>query len=171
VPPCDDLAQRLHQLEERLRALEDAEAIRSLKARYAELADARYRGGRVAEPQELARLGDEVAGLFTEDAEWDGGPGLGVCRGRAAIAERFRTPTLLFARHYFVSPRIQLTGDRARADWEVLAPCTTRDGRPHWMAGVEHDEYRRVDGRWLHARMQLELVFFAPHERGWAKKN
>jgi hypothetical protein len=153
----------------RLRALEDAEAIRRLKTRYASLVDARYAAGGPRPPAELAHLAAEIAGLFTEDAVWDGGA-LGLCQGREAIRARMAEPTLLFSRHYFVSPLIDVDGDRARGRWELLAPCTLRDGRPAWMAGTEDDEYARVDGAWLHTRMALTVHFFAPHERGWSTR-
>jgi len=54
---------RLERLERRLQALEDAEAIRNLKARYAALCDAQYDA-------------DGIVMLFTEDALWES-PGLG----------------------------------------------------------------------------------------------
>jgi len=165
-----DLTARIEALERRLAALEAAEAIRNLKARYASLVDGRYRpGGGVVEATELDRLASEISALFTGDALWDGGKGLGTCQGRDAIRERFRDPTLLFSWHYFVKPRIRIADDRAEARWDLLAPCTTKDGRPHWMAGVEDDAYRRVEGRWLHSRMKLSLVFMAPHDRGWVR--
>lgn len=165
-----DLETRLRALEARLGVLEDVEAIRLLKARYGELVDERYAGGAPRSPAELERIAGEIADLFTEDALWEGGAALGVCRGRAAIRERFAVPTLAFSWHYFVKPQIQVAGDAARARWDLLAPCTSRDGRAMWMAGVEDDEYRRVDGRWLHQRMALRVVFLAPHDRGWARK-
>ena len=165
-----DLEARLHTLEARLGVLEDVEAIRRLKARYGELVDERYAGGAPRSPAELERIAGEIADLFTEDALWEGGAALGTCRGRAAIRERFAAPTLAFSWHYFVKPRIEVTGDSARARWDLLAPCTSREGRAMWMAGVEDDEYRRVDGRWLHQRMALRVVFLAPHDRGWGRK-
>jgi SnoaL-like domain len=64
-----DLA-RLERLERRLQALEDAEAIRNLKALYAALCDAQYDA-------------DEIAMLFTEDALWES-PGLGRFEGARA---------------------------------------------------------------------------------------
>ena len=164
-----EAAGSLHALEMRVRALEDVEAIRGLKARYAELVDARYAEGRVVEPATLATLAGRIAALFTEDAVWDGGAALGVCRGRAAIRERMATPTLHFSWHYFVKPRIEVQGDDATGRWDLLAPCTTADDRAMWMAGVEDDVYARVGGQWLHARMKLRVVFMAPHDRGWAK--
>ncbi len=164
-----DLENRVRALEGRLRALEDVEEIRRLKARYGELADRRYADGVPADRDALERIAGELAELFTEDAEWDGGSALGLCTGREAIRRRFAEPTLGFAWHYFVKPQIHVDGDRARATWDVLAPCSDAKGRPLWMAGVEDDEYRRVDGRWLHSRMKLSVVFMAPHERGWRK--
>jgi hypothetical protein len=165
-----ELGARLEALERRLRVLEDAEAIRRLKAHYAELVDARYARGRPLPAEELEPLARRIAALFSADAVWDGGPALGVCRGREAIRQRFLQPTLHFSWHYFVKPRIDVDGDRARATWDVLAPCTTTDDRPHWMAGVEEDEYARVDGEWLHSRMRLRVVFMAPHARGWVRE-
>jgi hypothetical protein len=165
-----DLEARLRTLEARLGVLEDVEAIRLLKARYGELVDERYAGGAPRSPAELDRIAGEIAELFTEDALWEGGAALGTCRGRAAIRERFAAPTLAFSWHYFVKPRIEVTGDSARARWDLLAPCTSREGRAMWMAGVEDDDYRRVDGRWLHQRMALRVVFLAPHDRGWGRK-
>src|SRR5438046_9688951 len=83
----DNLA-RLERIERRLQALEDAEAIRNLKARYAALCDDQYDA-------------DGIAALFTEDALWDS-RALGRFEWRAAIRGLFRGASgiLLFASHY-----------------------------------------------------------------------
>jgi len=168
VETVEELARRVRALEARLRAVEDVQAIHRLKARYGQLADARYGRAGVKPPEELEEIADAISALFTEDAVWDGGRALGVARGRDAIRERFREPTLLFSLHWFVKPDIAVTADRARGTWDVLAACTTRDGRPAWMAGREEDEYVRAPGAvWLHARMKLDVAFLAPHETGW----
>lgn len=165
-----DHSARIEQLEQRLADLEAAEAIRNLKGHYAEWVDRRYqRGGGVVARAELETVADRIADLFSSDAIWDGGKALGICEGRAAIRERFLDPTLLFSWHYFLKPRITVHGETAEARWDILSPCTTKDGRPHWLAGVEDDTYRREDGRWLHTRMKLDVVFMAPHERGWVR--
>jgi ketosteroid isomerase-like protein len=70
-----DLA-RLEGMELQLQALEDAEAIRNLKARYAALCDDQYDA-------------DGIAALFTEDALWES-PALGRFEGREAIRGFFR---------------------------------------------------------------------------------
>ncbi len=165
-----ELERTVRDLSARLRRVEDVEAIRELKARYGEVTDSRYREGVLGNREALGPIADEIASMFSEDAVWDGGPALGLCEGRAAIRERFLEPTLQFAHHFFVKPRIEVDGDRARGRWDILAPCTTLDGRACWMAGVEDDEYVRVDGLWLHSRMQLEMIFMAPYDRGWVKQ-
>jgi hypothetical protein len=169
MPTPEELSARIAALERRLAAVEDVQAIERLKARYAELVDARYSRGSVVEAAKLAETARAIAELFTEDAVWDGGKALGVARGRGEIAARMREPTLLFSWHYFLKPRIEVEGEAARARWDILSPCTTRDGRPHWMAGVEEDAYRKLGGRWLHSQMKLSVVFLAPHATGWEK--
>ena len=165
-----ELERRLETLERRLRAVEDAEAIRTLKARYAELVDARYTRSGPKPAAEIEPIATKLAQLFSEDAVWDGGARLGVCTGREAIRTRFLEPTLDFSWHFFLKPRIEVDGDCARGTWDILSPCTTREGRAMWMVGVEEDEYVRRDGTWLHSSMRLEVVFMAPYERGWAKR-
>jgi hypothetical protein len=166
----EQVAAEVAALRGRLDVAEATLALHDLKARYAALVDARYEGGAVVGPERLAALAEEIAELFTPDAVWDGGSALGVAEGRAAIAERMQAPTLCFSRHLFVSPQLRVAGDRASGRWELLAPCTTADGTPHWMAGVEHDEYERgPDGRWRHRRMALTTTFFAPTDTGWRR--
>jgi ketosteroid isomerase-like protein len=67
---------RLERMERRLQALEDAEAIRNLKSRYAALCDDNYDA-------------DGIAALFAEDATWES-LGLGRFEGRDAIRAFFR---------------------------------------------------------------------------------
>ena len=167
--PIDELTRQVAELRVRLEAAEAVQAIQNLKARYAQLVDERYVRGKVAPEEKVAAIAEEIAALFTADGVWDGGPALGVSTGREQIAARMRAPTLVFSWHFFLKPQIHVEGDRARARWDILSPCTTKDGKPHWMVGFEDDEYRRVDGAWLHTRMKLTTVFLAPHETGWQK--
>src|SRR5579863_432276 len=144
----DDLRAELQRLHERVDAVESVLAIEELKATYGELVDRRFSRGAVIDDVALQSVVDEIATLFTEDAVWDGGPVLGVAKGRAAIAARLRSPTLVFSRHLFLKPRIRVSGESASARWDLLCPCRTPDGRSWWMSGYEDDEYRREEGRW-----------------------
>src|ERR1700741_1972090 len=92
---------RLEQIERRLQALEDAGAIRNLKARYAALCDNQYDA-------------DGIASLFTEDAVWESPP-LGRFEGREAIRSFFRGASGIFsfAIHYSRNGHIQVDGDSA----------------------------------------------------------
>src|SRR5437870_169961 len=95
-PQHIDMA-RVAQLEHRVQALEDVNAIRHLKARYAAYCDDQYNP-------------DGIAALFTEDAVWES-QGLGRFEGRHAIREFFRGASRLFtfAIHYTeVPPRKML---------------------------------------------------------------
>jgi hypothetical protein len=164
-----ELEARVALLEGRLAEAEAVQEIFRMKARYGELVDARTAPGvDDARRRELAR---EIAGLFTADGIWDGGPGNGRCEGRAAIEERLAKQTLAFSWHFFVKPQLRVAGERAWGTWDLLAPFTSADGRAMWMTGVEHDEYVREDGLWLHRSMQLHVVFACSHEKGWARRS
>ncbi len=164
----DRLAAEIAALSDRVRRTEDTLAIYELKARYGELVDGRYVRGAVTDDERLYALSNEIAALFTRDAVWNGGPGLGTAVGREAIAEQMRRTTLVFSRHLFVKPHIRLDGDRAWGRWDLLCPCKSSDGTSMWMCGYEDDEYARDDeGQWLHHNMRLTTVFYSPTDKGF----
>jgi hypothetical protein len=169
VTTLDELAATVDRLAARVDRAESVLAIHDLKARYGELVDARFTRGRPVDGERLTELARRAADLFTEDAVWDGGVGLGLARGRTEIARRLAEPTLVFSRHLFVTPRIDVDGDRAIGRWELLCPCTRPDGTALWMSGVEDDTYTRVAGTWLHASMTLTTVFVSPAGTGWPR--
>jgi uncharacterized protein (TIGR02246 family) len=148
---------RLERLERRLQALEDAEAIRNLKARYAALCDQQYDA-------------DGIAALFTEDALWDS-PGLGRFEGREAIRSFFHGASAIFsfAIHYSLNGQIKVEGDTARARWYLFMPCTVAAGnRAMWRASIDHEIYARVGGTWMFASKLSEPLMSVPFETGWA---
>jgi hypothetical protein len=165
----DELAERVGRLELRLDRAESVLALHELKARYGELVDARFARGAPVAPELLTDLARRTAALFTEDGVWDAGPTLGVARGRNEIAARLTASTLVFSRHFFVKPRLEVDGDRATGRWDLLSPCTRPDGTSLWMAGYEDDVYERVDGVWLHRSMTLTTLFISPAGTGWPK--
>jgi hypothetical protein len=169
MPTIEELADELARLRARVETSESILQIHALKARYADLVDRRFSKGKVVDPDTLARTAREIADLFTPDGVWDGGPGLGVGTGRAAIIERLERPTLTFSRHLFVKPMIEVQGDQATATWDLLCPCQRHDGTSFWMCGSETDRYVRVDGSWLHETMTLTSFFMAPVPDGFGR--
>ena len=163
----EEMAAQLVEVQQRLADVESVLAIQSLKARYGALVDERFVKGAVIDAVALARVADDIAALFTEDGVWDGGPGLGQAIGRAEIAVRLRQPTLVFSRHFFLNPRIDVEADVARARWDLLSPCRRPDGTSYWMSGYEDDVYARVGGQWLHRSMTLTTVFMSQVGEGW----
>jgi len=149
---------RLERMERRLQLLEDAEAIRNLKARYAALCDNQYDA-------------DGIAKLFTEEAVWES-PGLGRFEGWDAIRNFFRGASAIFsfAIHYSLNSHIEVEGDTARARWYLFMPCTEVAGNHAvWRAGIDHKTYARVDGTWMFCHKRSEPLMSVPFETGWAK--
>ena len=149
---------RLERMEQRLQALEDAEAIRNLKARYAALCDAQYDA-------------DGIAALFTEDALWES-PTLGRFEGREAIRGFFREASGIFsfAIHYSLNGHIEVDGDIARARWYLFMPCTVATGnQAMWRAGIDHETYARVEGAWMFRHKRSEPLLSVQFETGWAR--
>ena len=149
---------RLEALEKRVRALEDDNAIRNLKARYAAYCDDQYNP-------------DGIASLFAEDALWENQT-LGSYQGREAIRAFFKRASQIysFAIHYSLNGQIEVNGDTARAQWYTFMPCILAEGnRAMWRAGVDQEEYVRIDGEWKFKRKSSAPFFFTPFEEGWAK--
>lgn len=149
----------LEELARRVQALEDAEAIKKLKARYCDAADERDE--------------DAFVGCFTQDAVWDGGS-FGRYEGADAIRAFFRTipDVLSWAIHYVMNPQIEVDGDRATGRWYLFEPCTMREGGDQavWGAAAYREEYVRVDGEWRIENLVLAARFWTPYEMGWAKQ-
>jgi hypothetical protein len=140
--------KQLKALEKRIQVIEDIQAINDLKAAYAAVCDDRYN------PPKAVKL-------FTEDAVWDGGKDFGVHRGRDAIKKFFEgvAQNIVFAVHYFLQPVIKINkdGKTATGRWYLWQACTLKGGVGTWIAGLEFDKYRKVNGKWLMSEMKLKL--------------
>jgi uncharacterized protein (TIGR02246 family) len=126
------------RLAERLRALEDREAIRDLIARYGPLAD--------------SGQAEAVAALFAEDGIYAVG-GMGEAQGRGAIAALISGPVhqSLMAdgcAHVLTNPAITLEGDRATV-------------RSHSIV------FRHEDGEWAPVRVAANRWELARASEGW----
>lgn len=151
----DDLSSRLSKLEA-------AEAIRSLKARYAKACDIGY-------------APEAMAPLFTEDAVWSDVKGrfTGTHEGRDAICAFFATASeqISWAGHYMIGPDIKVEDDlvNATGTWYLWQPCTI-EGEAAWIVGTYADDYRCEDGEWKIARLELTLETVTSFEKGWVNQ-
>ena len=98
---------------------------------------------------------------------------MGRHQGREAIREFFRgiSGHFVFALHYGLNPQIEVNGDTARAKWYLFMPCTVGDtGEAVWRAGLDEEEYVRVDGKWMYRSKKSAPIFHTTFEQGWAKQ-
>jgi hypothetical protein len=152
----DDLADRVRRLEE-------IEAIRMLKARYADICDTGY-------DPELIRP------LFTRDAVWDGGARFGRHEGIDAICDFFAgvSSQITWALHYLMAPIIELgdDGTSASGTWYLLEPCTivTDEGpRAMLLMGRYADRYRKTEAGWKIEELVLDCQVLTPLDEGWIR--
>ena len=142
----------------------DVLAIHDLKARYAYFADHKYNSvHRRRQPQaQLDRAARSQAACFTRDAVWEGGRDFGRrLVGRAALFAFFRGGPWRFAMHFYVSPIIEIDGDRARGWWRLWQMAVPRAGDDAvFLAAVTADEYRRERAGWLHSAVRFEQMHF-----------
>jgi len=156
-------------LEQRIRQLEDIEAIRALKAKYSMHADEKYTDDhQLRSEEEREAIAGEQASVFTEDAIWDGGAQFGVLRGKKAIHASLRSIGWKFAMHYFVNPVIEVNGDRATGRWMLWEVATlAASDKAVFLAAVTEDEYVRTSEGWRIAKVTLRMKFMTPFDRPW----
>jgi hypothetical protein len=148
----------LAELERRLRALEDVEAIKRLKYRYWRCLD--------------LKLWDEMAGCFTPDATVDYGGGTYRFQGVESILRFLRESLgrergLLLGYHHGHHPEIDVTGEAtARGVW-ALDNYLLDDPRKRGVriAAYYHDDYARTGEGWQIRHTGYTYVF---HEE-WSR--
>ncbi|PIF73699.1 SnoaL-like protein [Variovorax sp. 54] len=134
-----------------IEALEAIEAIRQLKARYCLCVD--------------GQRWDELRELFTPEAATDTG-GQGRSRGRDSFVDKVSTLlTGAVTLHVAGMPFITLqSSTAAHGIWTMedrlwFPDAAAPDGWRHWQgSGRYHEDYVRVQGRWLIRTMRLERV-------------
>jgi hypothetical protein len=153
-----------NSIEDRLLAIEDREAICRLMSDYAELCDSGY-------PV------DEMMKLYDADgAAWVSNR-LGEHYGMEAVAAYYATigSVQVWARHYFLQPVIDITGDDATSRWSVYAVTTQvgRDGgenEPVLITATEHVSFRRTSAGWRFVRFDVDLHQISSLREGWVKE-
>ncbi len=152
-------------LRERVRRLEEIEAICALKNGYGRYIDAGI-GGERPFPQ---------AGLlaqFTDDAVWEANYH-GRMEGKEAIRQFFAqvSESVTFSLHYLMGPTIEIgaSGEEATGHWYTFETLTV-DGRAVWLAATYDDDYMKRDGRWRFRHVRTEIFYMTPYESGWVKE-
>jgi hypothetical protein len=139
-------------LEQRLRAVEDKDAIRELTARYCYA----VAGNRVGELLEL----------FCEDCEFELGDR--VYRGREELRRIYGDPMQEPTPKPFIQNHlIELDGDRARGRCAVEIRVVQK-GEAYTAAGYYEDTYRRVGEAWKFASRKYVGFHWVPLSKGWA---
>lgn len=151
-------------LEARLRQLESENAVRACMNRYMVLCDA----------LDARTPLDELAGLFTADAIWEGkgvkyAKSFGGYRGREAIRAMFAgymSEPAHFALnvHFLCSELIRVEGDEASGSWVMLQTSTFASGASHLNAARLTVRFREEEGAWRMAHFQTENLFGRPVE-------
>lgn len=148
------------ELARRVAVLEDVEAIKRLKARYAALCDTGY------DPEALTAL-------FTPDGVWDGGAEWGRYDGRDALWSFFQgaSTMLPFALHYMTNPLIEVDGETATGTWHLFQTCTYAATGDAVFGGARYfEEYAKVAGEWRFRSIRMESSFWTPYDSGWVKR-
>ena len=134
----------LEDLEKRLQALEDAEAIKKLHQKYINLMDFLHY--------------EEVLDLFTEDATSEV-RNSGIKKGRKEMSEIYldilakRRGSERFDGHMAVQPEIEVTGDTATGTWLIYMLFSKPE--VYWVQGKNECEYRKVNGEWKISKLKF----------------
>lgn len=150
-------------VEDRLARLEDVEAIKALKARYAYYCDHGYDA-------------DGMASLFVEDSLWTSNA-FGTYHGREAIHE-FQSKIsseILWALHFMICPVVEVSddGQTAKGSWYLIEFATmsrangddTKDAVV--MTAVYNDTFVRENGEWRFKTVSVEFHQVSDLDKGW----
>ena len=152
--------------EDRLRALEDREAIRELQATYCFLVDD-------------DRFDDLVDRHFAEDARCDfrllaSGLDPLVAEGREEIRVFFKSVVAGLLRemsHTVHNHRLTIEGDSASAEsYFELTALDASNGEAMLGGGRYFDRFRRLAGTWLFEERRAEIRHLSPLREGWDRQ-
>lgn len=158
----------MSSIEDRIRHLEDLEAIRYLKHyHYCHCLDRLVAGDSNGLADTLSRVSETIVADFT------GGP---LIEGKAAFTG-FLTlgvpAALSWSQHRVMNEVIDIEGDRARARWYLACPVRFKEGGSTGLAGAGFIEGRydeelvREDGVWKWARITALLDVQADYAHNW----
>jgi ketosteroid isomerase-like protein len=156
------MSSLIADLAERLARFETEHAVRACMNRYMALCDA----------LDAHTPLQELAGLFTQDAVWEGkgaryANSFGGYRGRDAITQMFATYMVEPAHfalnvHFLTSELIEVQESGAVGTWVMLQTSTFASGASHLNAARLTVRFAEEDGHWRMAHFQTENLFGRP---------
>lgn len=157
-----NLSNPVEALEQRLRRFETEHAVRACMNRYMVLCDA----------LDARTPIDELAGLFTLEAVWEGkgakyAKSFGGYHGREAIAAMFagymKSPAHFALNvHFLTSELIEVGEDVVMGSWVMLQTSTFTSGASHLNAARLTVRFAEEEGQWRMAHFQTENLFGRP---------
>ena len=144
----------LQNMQAQFQRLSDLEEIRTLRHRYAYLAN--IVDGQPGDP-------DQFAELFATDGMLD--LGMGLATGRVEIVAMMRAATTQWtcAMHYMLNPLVELKGDIAEGKVSGLFAFTTVDNpSPIWLSNIYSDAYLRTKEGWKFQSVKIKTTFVDP---------
>jgi ketosteroid isomerase-like protein len=145
---------------ERVRRLEDIEAIRRLKARYCAGCDDDHNP-------------DTLVALFAPDAVWEA-TGIARAEGHAEIRNFFQgmrdSGRIRNSGHHAINPDIEIDGDTATGHWRLIMLYTANDPDPaeryQRIIGWYRERYVRDGDRWLFQHLFCQVEESGPYPAG-----
>lgn len=157
-----NLSNPVEALEQRLRRFETEHAVRACMNRYMVLCDA----------LDARTPIDELAGLFTLEAVWEGKgakytKSFGGYHGREAIAAMLagymKSPAHFALNvHFLTSELIEVGEDVVMGSWVMLQTSTFTSGASHLNAARLTVRFAEEEGQWRMAYFQTENLFGRP---------
>lgn len=144
----------LQSIQAQLQQLQDREEIRTLRHRYAYLAN--IVDGHPGDPEEFASL-------FAADGTLD--LGMGEATGHTEIVEMMKSATTQWvcAMHYMLNPLIDLQGSVAAGKVSGLFAFTTQDNpSPIWLSNIYSDTYVHTKKGWKFQSVKIKTAFVDP---------
>lgn len=139
-------------IEDRIRRLEDIEAVRLLMARYHQACDG-WDGGSHEDPQ-------AIADLFTDDGRWGIPAQHPFAHGKAEIAGLAqRLQPIDWIVHFVVNPVVEVDGDTASAEFKgVVRMRPAADGPVGWTMGIYRAACARTPEGWRFRSLDWETL-------------
>lgn len=140
-------------LEERLKRLEDIEAIKTLQGTYGTYVDAGWNG--------KVMNFDKLGSVFTKDAFWKCAAMDIDVKGSNEIIKMLQgleaTGTYELSMHSFTNPVITIEENKASAKWLVWVGGKVK-GKTNLVYQSEDVQYSLIDGKWLISGIDLHFA-------------